>query len=82
MNTKLLLKTVFLLAVLFFLVLLGRENRSTVEFVLPPIIPEKITLPSAMMYYAFFAIGVITGTVMTAGGGGGGGGSKPSKSSK
>ena len=82
MNAKLLLKTVFLLAVLFFLVLLGRENRGTVEFVLPPIIPEKITLPSAMMYYAFFAIGVITGTVMTAGSSKPEGGGKPSKSGK
>ena len=84
MNAKLLFKTVFLLVVLFFLVLLGRENRGTVEFSLPPVIPEKITLPSAMMYYAFFAVGVITGTVMTAGGGkgGSGGGGKSGKSGK
>ena len=56
MNAKLLLKTIFLLVVLFFLVLMGRENRGTVDFSLPPVLPNKITLPSAMMYFAFFAI--------------------------
>ena len=46
MNAKLLLKTAFLLVVLFFLVLMGRENRGTVDFSLPPVLPHKITLPS------------------------------------
>ncbi|MBI5801400.1 MAG: hypothetical protein HZA92_11875 [Verrucomicrobia bacterium] len=79
MNAKLLLKTLFLLVVLFFLVLMGRENRGTVEFTLPPVLPQKITLPSAVMYFAFFAVGVVTGTVLTAGGGKSGGGGKPGK---
>lgn len=74
MNAKLLFKTVFILVVLFFLVLMGRENRGTVDFTLPPVLPKKITLPSADMFFAFFAIGVVTGTVLTAGGGKGGGG--------
>ena len=84
MNAKLLFKTLFLLAMLFFLVLMGRENRGTVEFTLPPILPNKVTLPAADMYYAFFAIGVLSGTVMTAGGGGSKGskGSGSGKSSK
>lgn len=82
MNAKLLLKTIFLLLVLFLLVLMGRENRGTVEFTLPPVLTQKITLPSAVMYFAFFAIGVVTGTVLTAGGGksgGSGGGGKSGK---
>jgi len=74
MNAKLLLKTIFLLVVLFFLVLMGRENRGTVDFSLPPVLPKKLTLPAAQMYFAFFAVGVLTGTIMTAGGGKGGGG--------
>ena len=82
MNAKLLLKTIFLLVVLFFLVLMGRENRGTVDFSLPPVLPNKITLPSAMMYFAFFAVGVITGTVLTAGGGKGGGGGGGGKAGK
>ena len=78
---KLLLKIAFLLFVLYVLVLLGRENRGTVDFTLPPLLPGKITLPSAIMYYAFFAIGVVTGAILTAGmgKGGGGGTGKPGK---
>ena len=84
MNAKLLLKLVFLLVVLFFLVLMGRENRGTVDFSLPPVLPKKVTLPAAEMYFAFFAIGVITGAILTAGGGkgGGGGGGGGGKSGK
>lgn len=74
MNAKLLLKTIFLIVVLLFLVLMGMNNRSTVDFSLPPVLPKKITLPAAQMYFAFFAVGVITGTILTAGGGKGGGG--------
>jgi hypothetical protein len=83
MNAKLLLKTIFLLGVLFLLVLMGRENRGTAEFTLPPVLTQKVTLPSAVMYFAFFAVGVVTGTVLTAGGGSsGGGGGKSGKSGK
>lgn len=84
-NMKLLLKIAFLLFVLFVLVLLGRENRGTVDFTLPPLLPNKITLPSAIMYYVFFAIGVVTGSILTAGMGkseGKGGGSSSGKSGK
>lgn len=81
MNTKLLLKTIFLVAVLLLLVLMGMNNLKAVPFSLPPLIPKAITQPAALMYFAFFAVGLITGTVLTAGGGkkgGGGGASKPS----
>ncbi len=81
MNAKLLLKTVFLIVVLLFLVLMGMENRGTVEFALKPVLPSKVTLPSALMYFGFFAIGVLTGTILTAGGGKGAGNSG-GKSSK
>lgn len=81
---KLLLKITFLLFVLYVLVLLGRENRGTVDFTLPPLLPGKITLPSAIMYYVFFAVGVVTGSILTAGmskgeGKGGGGAGKAGK---
>lgn len=83
MNAKLLLKTVFLIVVLLFLVLMGMENRGTVEFALKPVLPNKVTLPSALMYFAFFAVGVLTGTILTAGGGkSSGGGASASKSGK
>jgi len=67
MNAKLLLKTLFLILILFLLVLMGMYNRSTVDFTLPPIISKVIQQPAALMYFAFFAVGVLTGTVLTAG---------------
>ena len=81
MNTKLLLKTVFFIVVLLLLVLMGMHNRGTVDFTLPPVLKQQIKQPAALMYYAFFAVGVLTGTIMTAGiGRKGGGGPKSAKS--
>ncbi len=84
MNAKLLLKTIFLIVVLSFLVLMGMNNRAIVDLSLPPILPNRISQPAALMYFGFFAIGVITGTILNAGGGkgGGGGGSGGGKSGK
>lgn len=80
MNAKLIFKTLFVLGVLFLLVLMGQYNRSSVAFSLPPILP-KITQSAAVMYYAFFAVGFLTATVVMAGGkgakGASGGSSKP-----
>jgi len=79
MNTKLVLKMIFLVIVLGFLVLMGLNNPGNVNFYLPPVLPKKIVLPAAIMYFAFFAIGLITGAILVAGGKKGGGG-KSSKS--
>ena len=76
MNAKLLLKTIFFILVLLLLVLMGMYNRGTVDFVLPPLIKRDIRQPAALMYFAFFAVGVLTGTIMTAGTGKKGGGTK------
>ncbi len=70
MNAKLLFKTIFLIIVLLLLVLMGMHNRKDVVFSLPPLIKESISQPAAIMYFGFFAVGVLTGTVLTAGGGG------------
>ncbi len=83
MNAKLLFKTIFLVIILLLLVLMGMNNRTNVTFALPPILPKSITQPAAIMYFAFFAVGIITGTVLTAGGGKKGAGSgSPSKGQK
>lgn len=81
MNAKVILKTVFLLIVLFLLVLIGLHNQTPVKFVLPPLIKSAISQPAAIMYFAFFALGFIASTVLTSGGkkGGGGGKSKEAK---
>ena len=68
MNAKLLFKTIFMIFVLLFLVLMGMNNRGDVSFSLPPILPKKVHQPAAIMYFAFFAVGFLTGTIATAGG--------------
>ncbi len=73
MNAKLLMRTVFLIAVLLLLVIMGMNNRQTVELYMPPLL-NKQKMPAAIMYFAFFGVGVLSGTLLTAGGGKGGGG--------
>jgi uncharacterized integral membrane protein len=76
MNAKLLLKTIFMIGILLLLVIMGMNNRQTVELSMPPLVPKSQRLPAAMMYFGFFAVGVLTGTVLTAGRKRGGGKSK------
>jgi uncharacterized integral membrane protein len=68
MNAKLLLKTVFLIAILLLLVIMGMHNRETVSLSMPPLLSKDEKLPAAIMYFGFFAIGVLSGTILTAGG--------------
>lgn len=83
MNTKLLLKTVVLILLLLLLVLIGLNNRQSVAFLLPPLINKSVQLPAALMYFVFFAVGLLAGTLLTAGGGRKGGtASKPAKSDR
>jgi hypothetical protein len=72
MNTKLLLKTIFLIAVLLLLVIMGMNNRQTADLSMPPLLPKVQKLPAAIMYFGFFALGLLSGTILTAGGKGGG----------
>ncbi len=61
------LKTAFFLVVLLFLVLMGVHNRAMVNFELPPVLQEGVRQPAALMYFGFFAVGVITGTLAALG---------------
>ena len=82
MNPKLLFKAIFLLIVLLLLVLMGLNNHDPVTFRLPPLV-SKLTQKSAIMYFAFFAAGFLTATVVMVGGGKkGSGGSKSNKTAK
>ena len=72
MNMKLVLKTIFLIAVLLLLVIMGMNNQQSVGLLLPPILPKSQKLPAALMYFAFFAVGFLSGTILTAGRKGGG----------
>ena len=82
MNAKLLLKTLFLMVVLLLLVLMGMNNRSPVPFSLPPLLQKSVLQPAAIMYFSFFAVGFLTGTILTAGGAKARGANKPAKSEK
>jgi uncharacterized integral membrane protein len=66
MNTKLVLKTVFLIAILLLLVIMGMNNRQNVELSMPPVLAKK-KVPAALMYYGFFGVGVLCGTMLNAG---------------
>ena len=57
----------FLMAVLLLLVMMGVNNRRTVNFSLPPVLKEEVRQPAAFMYFAFFAVGMVTGTVAALG---------------
>ena len=55
-------------ALLLLLVLMGMHNQDYINFSLPPLLKTRISQPAALMYFAFFAVGVLTGTILTAGG--------------
>jgi uncharacterized integral membrane protein len=74
MNAKLLFKTLLLLAILLLLVIIGMNNPQSVDLRLPPALYKARTLaaPAALMYFGFFAVGLLSGTILTAGKKGGG----------
>jgi len=67
MIVKLILKTIFLVAVLLLLVIMGMNNRQPVELSMPPLLPKAQKYPAALMYFGFFGIGLLTGSILTAG---------------
>ena len=67
MLVKLILKTIFLVAVLLLLVIMGMNNRQPVELSMTPLLPKTQKYPAALMYFAFFGIGLLTGSILTAG---------------
>jgi len=46
---------------------MGMNNRQPVSLSLPPLLSKVQKMPAAMMYFAFFAVGVLSGTLLTAG---------------
>ena len=55
------------MAVLFLLVVMGMYNRGTVDFQLPLLLHQEVRQPAALMYFGFFAVGVMTGTLAALG---------------
>jgi uncharacterized integral membrane protein len=72
MNFKLIFKTLFVIATLSLLVLMGMNNPDNVELRLPhfhPSWPKTLKQPAALMYFGFFGVGFLAGTIVMAGGG-------------
>jgi len=68
MKAMLLIKILFVAAIFMLLVLMGLHNRAQVDFNLPPLLTSQVQEPAALMYFAFFAVGLITGTILSMGG--------------
>lgn len=67
MNIIMLLKTVFVTAVLLLLVLIGLYNSAPIDFNLPPLLATEVKQPAALMYFAFFGVGLLTGAILSIG---------------
>ena len=68
MNFKLIFKSLFIVAVLALLVIMGMHNRQSVTLSMPNVLPRDQSLPAAMMYFAFFGVGFLVGAVVMSGG--------------
>ena len=68
MNFKLLLKAILIIAVLALLVMMGKHNPQIVKLELPPILPTAQEGPACYMYFGFFGVGFLVGTLLMAGG--------------
>ena len=65
MNAKRLFKIAVSTAMLVSLLLLGIQNRAPVDFSLLPMWDRSFHGPVALMYFAFFAAGVLMGLVIS-----------------
>lgn len=75
MNFKTFLKTVVFLAILFVMLYVGMNNPQTIDFHFPiagTTAKNPIHESAALIYFGIFAIGVLAGTMLSAGGGKGG----------
>ena len=58
------IKLLIVTAILLLLVLIGLNNRAPVDFSLPPLLADAVRQPAALMYFGFFAVGLITGAIL------------------
>jgi hypothetical protein len=79
MNFKLILKALFIIAMLSLLVIMGLNNPETVHLSMPKILPRPQSLPAALMYFAFFGVGFLAGALLMTGGKKGGSAGKSAK---
>jgi uncharacterized integral membrane protein len=73
---RLIFKTVLIIALLLLLVIMGMNNQQIVELRMKPLTNEVQKQPAAIMYFGFFAVGLLAGALLMTGKRGGGGKSK------
>jgi hypothetical protein len=71
MNYKLIFKTLFIIAILSLLVIMGLNNPQTIDLRMTQIYAQTIKGPAALIFFGFFGIGFLAGTIIMVGGGGG-----------
>lgn len=69
---KIFFRALVFLALLFLVVYVSMNNTHAVDFFFPVLSAQKVRLTAAILFFAFFAIGVLAGTMLGAGGGHGG----------
>ena len=69
MSFKVFFRTIAFLAILFVMLFVGLNNRQSADFYFPGVLDKKLTTYAALIYFGMFAVGVLAGTVLTAGGG-------------
>jgi len=68
MKAMMFIKVVVVTVAFFLLVLMGLNNRASVDFSLPPVLSGVVSQPAAVMYFGFFAVGLLTGAILGLGG--------------
>lgn len=69
MSFKVFIRTVVFLAILFVMLYVGMSNPQDITFNFPIAAKNPIHQSAALIYFGMFAIGVLAGTMLTAGGG-------------
>ena len=62
-----LIKIAFVTGIFLLLVLIGLNNSAPVDFKLPLVLTSAVQQPAALMYFGFFAVGLLTGAVLSLG---------------
>ena len=66
MNARLLVKLIIVLAVLLFMVMMGMSNNTNIPFrLLGKTLGQE--MPSAIMYFIFYGVGVVSGALLAVG---------------
>jgi uncharacterized integral membrane protein len=69
MNFKVLFRSVVFLLMLFVVLYAGLQNTNVIDFSFPLLFSKSLHQPAAYIFFGIFAIGVLGGTMLTAGGG-------------